>query len=258
VRWALLLLAGCDGVFGLQHIATPDAAIDAAPDAAVGYSVAVLADHPIAYLPLDETGGLVAHDVIGHHDGAYKGTGITYGVNPPFPRAGRAISIDGIDGAVDLGDQFGFPGTLPYTIEVWFSPRTTSKTFYSIISKWREPGNMPAAGWDLFYDDTSKIAYTREALAQPQLRIGAGYTDGWHHVVATYDGATMELYYDGKDADSSAASFGLDVIPEHLEIGGGNGDPAAVPLFGSIAQVAIYDYALTPTQISTHYDARSI
>ena len=35
-------------------------------------------------------------------------------------------------------------------------------------------------------------------------------------------------------------------------------DPASVPLYGSICQVAIYDYALTPTQIYTHYNARSL
>jgi concanavalin A-like lectin/glucanase superfamily protein len=259
LRWALLLLAGCDGVFGIQHISILDAAVDAPPEAPVGYAAAVVADHPVAFLPLDETAGLVAHDLVGGHDGQIKGTGIELGVEPPFPSMRHAMSIDGVDGAVDLGDQFGFAGTAPYTLEVWVSPRVASRTFYTIISKWREPGTNPPAGWNLFYDNSSNIAYTREAEAEPtQPRANAEFLPGWHHVAATYDGTMMELYYDGSDADSVATTFGLDVISQHLEIGAGNGDPAAVTLFGSICQVAIYDYALTPTQINAHYNARSL
>lgn len=259
LRWTLLFLAGCDGVFGIQHIATPDAAADAPPDAPVAYAAAVLADHPVAFLPLDETSGLIAHDLVGGHDGQIKGTGITLGAEPPYPSMGHAMSIDGVNGAVDLGDQFGFAGTAPYTIEVWVSPRLLSRTFYTIVSKWREPGSTPPSGWNLFYDNSNTIAYTREATNEPtQPRTNAEFTAGWHHVAATYDGNAMELYYDGSDADSVTTTFGLDAISQHLEIGAGNGDPAAVTLFGSICQVAIYDYALTPTQINAHYNARSL
>jgi hypothetical protein len=244
-------------VFGIQHIATPDAP---PIDAAIGYAGAVLADHPVAYLPLDETSGVIARDLVGGHEGQIKGTGVTLGVAPPYPTMGHAISIDGVNGAVDLGDQFGFAGTAPYTIEVWVSPlQLATRTYYTIISKWREPSAVPPAGWDVFYDAGNNIAYTREAQNEPaHPRANVVFTPGWHHVAATYDGQKMELYYDGSDADSVATTFGLDVIEQHLEIGGGNGDPAAVPLYGSICQVAIYDYALTALQISAHYDARSL
>ncbi len=257
MRWGLLILAGCNRAFGIDSVGPlPDAP---PPDAQIAYAAAVLADHPLAYLPLDETTGIVAHDRAGTNDGTYVGTGITLGVDPPFSSAGHAIAIDGKDGAVDLGDRFGFPGTAPYTIEVWVSPKViANQTFYSIVSKWREPGSALPAGWNLFYDDTSNIAYTREATAMMgvQPRANVTYTPGWHHVVATYDGAMMGLYYDGKDADMQPATFGLDTITQHLEIGGGNGSPTSVPLFGSIAQVAIYDRVLSPDRIVAHYAAR--
>jgi hypothetical protein len=263
VRWALLFLVGCDGVFGIQHIATPDAA---PPDGARGYAAAVLADQPVAYWPLDEIGGVIAHDRAGGHDGQYKGPGITFGAAPPFASAGTAVSFDGTNAAVDLGDQFGFAGTAPYTIEVWFSPEVmATREYYEIICKWREPGGTTdPSGWNVFYSNsaTSELQYTREALGHvtPEDRTAAPYTKGWHYVAATHDDAahTMTLYYDGVEADSTAVTFGLDEIPEHLVIGATAVSPQDVTMYGSIGQVAIYDHALSATQISAHYAARSL
>ena len=258
MRLGLLILVGCNSAFGIETVGPPADATP--PDGPIGYAAAVLADHPLAYLPLDELSGIVAHDRAGSNDGTYLGTGLTLGADPPFASAGHAISIDGRDGAVDLGDRFGFPGTLPYTIEVWVAPQViANRTYYSIISKWREPGTLPPSGWNVFYDNTSNVAYTRETPGSPiaQPRASALYTPGWHYIVATYDGAAMLLYYDAKEADMVATAMGLVPVTQHLEIGGANGDPRAVPLLGSIAQVAIYDHVLPFDRILAHYTARA-
>jgi hypothetical protein len=54
---------------------------------------------------------------------------------------------------------------------------------------------------------------------------------------------------------SSATSIELQPVLEDLMIGAGNGDPTGVPMFGSIAQVAIYDHSLTPEQVAKHFAA---
>ena len=262
LRWAVLLVAGCDGVFGIQHILIVDAA---APDAATGYRGTILGDHPVGYWPLDEASGVVAHDLAGSHDGQYEGTGLLLGADPPFPSAISAASFDGQSAEVDLGDNFGFPGNAPYTVEAWFSPNYfDTREYYEIVAKWREPSATDPTGWNVYYShsEMSRLQYSREAVGHVTSsdRLEASYAPGWHYVAATMDDQTqtMRLYYDGVQAASTGVTFGLDSIPEHLVIGAANHGPTDVTMYGSIGQVAIYDYVLTPTQISQHYDARSI
>ena len=53
----------------------------------------------ISWWPLDETGGVIATDILGGHDGAH--------VNGPVPQVGKvggALSFDGVDDFVRVPD----------------------------------------------------------------------------------------------------------------------------------------------------------
>lgn len=85
---------------------------------------------------------------------------------------------------------------------------------------------------------------------------GPGIPDatGWHYLVATYDGSTIDIYVDNVLAGTSGSTTTLPVTNVQLLIGAedtsvGNG------LVGSMDEAAIYTTALTLTQRSTHFAA---
>ncbi len=68
---------------------------------ASGYGALVLADHPVTYLPLDDTSGVKARDLVaGQPEGVLQGN-VALGVDPPFPEAGHAMGFDGATGGID-------------------------------------------------------------------------------------------------------------------------------------------------------------
>ncbi|HUS67451.1 MAG TPA: hypothetical protein VMZ28_23100 [Kofleriaceae bacterium] len=84
----------------------PDAAPGAADAGASAYALAVLADDPILYLPLDEPANAIAAiDASGEgRDGAYLG-GAVSGEPGAFPGSGTAVHFDGLDDRVVVQDD---------------------------------------------------------------------------------------------------------------------------------------------------------
>lgn len=84
-------------------------------------------------------------------------------------------------------------------------------------------------------------------------------TDRYYHVVGTYDGAKINLYYDGvliKSADvSGTLKFPQDEVSQYLGIGGDTGetDQGEYAMNGSLAIARIYSKALTPSQVYNLY-----
>ncbi len=77
------------------------------------------------------------------------------------------------------------------------------------------------------------------------------------HVVATYDGSNMRLYYDGVAVGSPRAFNGAinhSTLP--LQIGWA-ADVSTYSFNGRIDEVSVFGSALTPAQVQTHYRAAS-
>ncbi|HEV2694974.1 MAG TPA: LamG domain-containing protein [Verrucomicrobiae bacterium] len=96
---------------------------------------------------------------------------------------------------------------------------------------------------------------------------GGGATvsaDVWHHVAATYDGRLMRLYIDGKAWRNPVAHSGR-ITPmsagSFVAIGSEDGRTASPDTIGNryfrgqIANVALYNRALTATEIQEDYEA---
>jgi Concanavalin A-like lectin/glucanases superfamily len=77
----------------------------------------------------------------------------------------------------------------------------------------------------------------------------------WVHVVGTYDGSTAKLYLNGVLAGSVSVSIGVNTL-RPLGIGGATGDGSTWVSFtaGQIDEVALYNTAMSATQIRTHYN----
>jgi RHS repeat-associated protein len=77
----------------------------------------------------------------------------------------------------------------------------------------------------------------------------------WQHVVGTYNGSTVYMYVNGQQLSMScAATGGFGSRNSPLQVGAVGGS-TATKFTGSIADVALYNQALTQTQITSHYNA---
>ena len=75
-------------------------------------------------------------------------------------------------------------------------------------------------------------------------------TGTWHLATASYDGHGRRLYLDGVPFAADAPANVPGVVLANLALGQTNGTERLV---GSLANVAIYPYALTPAQVGRHY-----
>lgn len=241
------------------HVADADAAsvdapADAPPDAAPSvYRAAVLADMPLAYWRLGEASGTVAHDETGKgHDGTYAGA---FTLGTPGALAGdanTAVTLDGVTGEIDVGDNFDFAGQVPFSFEAWVKPAVIDSQFRHVVTKMAfdtqgfpqvgtyvilEQGNT-TLGFERWQDGGTLLAV--ETAAFP----AAGK---WAHVVATYDGSTGTLYVDGAAVQSAASTGGVQA----------NGVPMLWGnlLHGVLDEIAVYGAALPASRVTAHYDA---
>jgi hypothetical protein len=117
-----------------------------------------------------------------------------------------------------------------------------------------------AAGWDLFFglvnggNVTIGLSVCSANVSQTIIQ-STVTPNAWHHCVGTYDGVAARLYIDGvlkagptvcpyTKNPSAVAGIG------HLaSVGGAN------VLNGSLDEIAVYGYALSPQQIANHYAA---
>ena len=229
---------------GLNLSPTPTPTI-----AAGSYAAAVLADTPVAFWPLSEQSGGVAHDVTGHgHDGQI-GSGVSLGqTGPPIGDGSTAMSFNGSStGRIAVGKMSNLPsGSQPYSLEAWVDVASVGNGVQGFVGYGLYGTNGSAnairlngANGLLHYWWYEDLGWTGQ---QP-------LTGTWHQVVATFDGHVRKLYLDGQLVGSDVppvATIGLAT----LTLGQTNGSE---DLAGSLADVAVYGYALSPGQVAHHY-----
>ncbi len=79
----------------------------------------------------------------------------------------------------------------------------------------------------------------------------------WYHLVGTYDGTTMRLFVDGALVASSTEQAGDIFYPPKtwLEIGAYRDDDELHPMAGKLAEVSIYDRAVSASEVKQQFDA---
>jgi len=98
--------------------------------------------------------------------------------------------------------------------------------------------------------DGSGTTFSQTSFAAPGADFGGG---NWVHLVGTYDGAKWNLYRNGvKVASTVTAPGALSVDIGDWAIGS-TGNGWANNFAGKVDEVAIYNTALTPAQVATHY-----
>ena len=214
-----------------------------------GYRANVLADGPIGYWRLDDSPGTTkAHDETKMHDGTYVGT-CTLGVPGALPNE-TAVHFDGKSCTVDLGANFGFPSRASFSIEALVKTDATATGYGHIFSKQLRVSDAPVDGYALLFDSPISTYAERAVNSDNRITSPAAFPKAvFTHLIATYDGATLDVYVDGQPVGSGGDTTPMAQLTAHALIG----SAGTTNFFkGDIDEVAIYDKALTPDRIAAH------
>lgn len=219
------------------------------------YARTVLGDGPLAYWRLGEPpGATMARDATGH------GWDLTIEGSVTLGQPGAIVSDPDTATSVPFtsGRLFhnGFPdvtvGLSPYTFEAWVRwLGYPGPGHYQYVVGRR--GSATGGSGQLFFQQ-QKLKLQRyfpdsvpESDRWPRTEVDAGKlpTERYVHVVGTFDGSTQRLYIDGVEVGSMAWDAPLPpattefVLAQHLD--------------GDLDEVAVYDYALSPSQVARHH-----
>jgi glucose/arabinose dehydrogenase len=220
------------------------------------YSQVVLADNPLAYWRLGEGSGTIADDLVGSQNGTYVNTP-TLGVAGASGDGNTAIRLAPPDKEyVNVPSLNAAPSNL--SMELW------------VNSNGNANADVGLAGWWDADDDRAQIYWP----STTELRIGIQNAPGttsplivsgltsladsnWHHIVATHDGTSIRLYLDGVLVGGPLARpWTGTTFTDNFRVGqyaGVSGSPANA----SVDEVAVYNRALTPSEVAEHYAARN-
>jgi hypothetical protein len=218
------------------------------------YPQVVLADGPIVYLRLQDT-GTTAVDATGNgFDGTYM-PGYTQGM--PGPLTGivsHGVLFDGTAGHVEVTTWNRIMNDDPRTLELWM---TTATTADSNLMSWGAHTDGAAAQLGTW---NGGIGYTGccgnyDWLVPPT---PTNWADGaWHHIVITYDQVAMLVYVDGQRFAPTPDTGGPPLVTGQSSLWLGGAFTNNYFFTGEIAEAAIYATALGAPQVTAHYQART-
>lgn len=171
-------------------------------------------------------------------------------------REQRAFAFNGTDVFIDLGGNPAFRPTDGLSAQVWAcrSNWQTDAGAHTLI------GDSQLGGWCIVLENNELRGYVHVAgeyrvTAVPLTERAAG----WHHVVLTYDGYTACLYVDAVLKSDVELGANLPIYYKYANhaLVGAEAETGATPnsqyCDGSLDEVRIYNYALSPASISQLY-----
>ena len=211
------------------------------------YAAAVVDDGPLGYWPLNEASGVTAFDYWGGRDGTI-GVAVTNGVPGPAPAGFKGFNAD--NSAYDFG---GGSVTVPalnlnkntITITAWIKPGATEPDFAGLVFC---RANGTVSGLD--YNVGGQIGYHWNDSADTyNFASGLMPTPGvWNFVALVVEPDQATLYVDsgsGLQSSVNTVTHGASGFADPLKFGlDDNGGGRS--FLGTIDEVAIFDYPLTP------------
>lgn len=231
------------------------------------YAGAVMESRPRAYWRLGDIEGTVALDAIGERNGAYEG-GVAFYLSGPAG-AGLDAGRRGNRAAHFAGGRV--KATLPqlgetYSVELWFwnglpnDARPITGYFFSRGAHGADgaPGDHLGICGTFSPDNKGKlIFYNGDHQSELLMSESAVAAKTWNHLVLVRDGSRVKVFLNGESrpeidgvASVTMHGGGLDYVDD-IFIGGRSDNFANFE--GKLDEVAVYDRALTPEEIATHY-----
>jgi hypothetical protein len=233
--------------FGLTFVAPTDR-----------YATLVMGDNPMAYWRLDESSGPTAFDSAGGHDGTFSGSGLTFGAAALPNMANNAVHFVG--GYAEIPYSAALNPSTAFSVEFWAMPDDEpSATYVPLCSQYR--GGSARAGW-CFYDENDDYTFEihmGDSSGVTMYCYGGGprpYGGQWYHVAVVYDpNATPNatVYAENEIVGTASGNY-VPNASAPLMIGIRNG--LSYPIHAVLDEVAMYNYALTPAQLSNHWSIK--
>lgn len=223
---------------------------------ATNYYELILSDSPVGYWRLGEALGYVAVDQIAGHNGVIPNNNVIYStpgaiINDPdtaLTFAGVPIEISNT-GSIQLNSNFSAECWVRYTD---ISNNTAIFGTYGITSGqgWGVGVSIAAGPSYIPYLVMNSDNFVYDSVSPASINDNV-----WHQLVVTFTGSspniTGRLYLDGS-LIATGVSDGSITNTSLLHIGdvdgGGNFN-------GSVDEASVYNYVLTPEQITEHYQA---
>ncbi len=184
-----------------------------------------------------------------------------------------ALTFDGTDDFVELGDILNFDASSPFTISAWTN-RQAAGSDHTIFARadYTDPVLQRGYWFGFSSTDTLDLFLVSDSSTGNRLRIDSttlfNTPNTPHHVAVTYDGSTMasgaKLFVDGTEETVTVVSdalAGTTLNPAPARIGGSvdvTGMPSAslYNFDGIIDDVTVYNRALTAQEIVNETCAR--
>lgn len=209
------------------------------------YPSAVLADAPVAYWRLGESSTSDAmEDETGVHDGTYSGG--TLGVAGAISGDSNTAYTPGASGYGTATHTSALALAFPFSIEFWF--KHTNTTNVILIEKNANAGIS-------IQRSASNIIIMNLGGTGSSNRISttSGFNDGnFHHCVFVADpgGGGNKVYIDAVDDtnDDNNTTNNVSIGPWYIGSRAGT-----FGYEGTIDEVALYNYAISPSRIAAHF-----
>jgi hypothetical protein len=226
----------------------------------MAYADLILSDAPVAYYRLGESAGTQATDSSGNALHGVYTAGYTLAQTGALSGdSDTAIVLNGSTGYIDLDYKIGLAldGAVGTTVEAWV--KVTDFTGDMAILSFRIDGTNTGLDFLIRSVQTIRAAGRSQIADSYQTKEIAFTTAGvWRHVVGILDYANdqIKIYIDGIVKLSEAVTFGsstfvLGTPTQEDRIGA---SPAGSTFFkGAVDEIAVYDFVLSPAQISAHY-----
>lgn len=214
----------------------------------MAYNTTILADSPLIYFQLNETSGTTFANS-GSNGGASSaiGAGVTKGQSGVD--GSNAILLSGTStGYFTASSTPNFMSDNQFSVEAWV--KTTTSGAKTIVAY--NPGSR---GFSLGTNSSNRATFSIMNNNGTSTVTASGSTnlinDGnWHHIVATAASATLTIYVDGVSTQNTSALGGTYGITGDFVVGA-----TSSGFTGTVDEVALYDGALTSTQVTTHFNA---
>ncbi len=209
----------------------------------VNFTDGCQASDAVAHWLMDEDDGSDAEDFSGNTADA-----TAYAVDWVTGVYGNAARFDGSTSFVQAPRDSSFVMGSELTVDLWFRRDGATSDWELLLHK----SITSNIGYGVALYDTG-IYFLLTNTGGTSGYVGTfGVTDGdWHHVVAVYDGSTMDLYVDGVLEDSTSFTGTLYDDGTRLYLGALYG--SYYHLDGDLDSVRIYDEALSSSEISALY-----
>lgn len=164
---------------------------------------------------------------------------------------GTALVFDGIDDYVELDAVPSLGETEAITVEAWVAAGSQG-TYAKVVTKgsatdWSFILSQGHPSAKTYFGVRNREGISKTAVCDRFLPLGR-----WVHLVGTYDGSTVKLYWNGKQVAAAALKGRL----------AGNGSPVRISGYasgrecfaGAVGTTRIYRRALTQAEVKASYD----